>query len=439
MEHRDTTTIEEIQENDLEQMTGDLTDKNGSRPGDHLIEGPLGEAIERLLETAGHQGTITARATALTRKDDFTIVRNKKRRRDSAPSEHPAAQPSSARGPDNPQPRKRPTGLRTIQIQEVKATRANIADARARQASSNQDNYVFIEHCPDFAPYQYLNPMNGHVLVGLSSKALADRLIDQGLEIEGTTLKIFPYHKRAERIIVANLPGFVEDAAIIEALRPYGRVTSIAPIQVNMAFLSFGIKCSKCGKQGRRRANCHTLSRRKFDPKRRVSLSQVDIAPPTVPTGLPVSVPSPPAPPAPSEEVPSTAPVTLTVAPGSPAPHLARLLPPGEAPSSAGTASNPPTTALSSLISPAPTEPMEVAQTEEESTSSTPEGRRVVRTQLDILLRRAPSTLFAPLLVTTPAQKTALLDLVDALWKMKPDSSSSLYKRLHQALDLLRP
>ncbi|UYV76146.1 hypothetical protein LAZ67_13002850, partial [Cordylochernes scorpioides] len=35
MEHRDTTTIEEIQENDLDQMTGDLTDKNGSRPGDH--------------------------------------------------------------------------------------------------------------------------------------------------------------------------------------------------------------------------------------------------------------------------------------------------------------------------------------------------------------------------------------------------------------------
>ncbi|UYV78780.1 hypothetical protein LAZ67_16002723 [Cordylochernes scorpioides] len=35
MEHRDTTTIEEIQENALEQMTGDLTDKDegGLRPG----------------------------------------------------------------------------------------------------------------------------------------------------------------------------------------------------------------------------------------------------------------------------------------------------------------------------------------------------------------------------------------------------------------------
>ncbi|UYV83967.1 hypothetical protein LAZ67_X000718 [Cordylochernes scorpioides] len=56
MEHRDTTTIEEIQENDLEQMTRDLTDKNGSRPGDHLIEEPPGEAIERLLESCRTSG-----------------------------------------------------------------------------------------------------------------------------------------------------------------------------------------------------------------------------------------------------------------------------------------------------------------------------------------------------------------------------------------------
>ncbi|UYV63898.1 hypothetical protein LAZ67_2005915 [Cordylochernes scorpioides] len=55
VEHR-TWSIEEIQENDLEQMTGNLTDKNGSRPGDHLIEEPLGEAIERLLESCRTSG-----------------------------------------------------------------------------------------------------------------------------------------------------------------------------------------------------------------------------------------------------------------------------------------------------------------------------------------------------------------------------------------------
>ncbi|UYV78741.1 hypothetical protein LAZ67_16002621 [Cordylochernes scorpioides] len=56
MEHRDTTTIVEIQENDQEQMTGDLTDKNGSKPGDHLIEEPPGEARERLLESCRTSG-----------------------------------------------------------------------------------------------------------------------------------------------------------------------------------------------------------------------------------------------------------------------------------------------------------------------------------------------------------------------------------------------
>ncbi|UYV80251.1 hypothetical protein LAZ67_18002156 [Cordylochernes scorpioides] len=51
---RDGTTIEEIQENDLEQMTGDLTDKNGSRTGDHFIEEPPG--LERLLESCRTSG-----------------------------------------------------------------------------------------------------------------------------------------------------------------------------------------------------------------------------------------------------------------------------------------------------------------------------------------------------------------------------------------------
>ncbi|UYV83502.1 hypothetical protein LAZ67_23001250 [Cordylochernes scorpioides] len=182
-------------------------------------------------------------------EDDFTIVRNKKRRRGSAPSEHPAAQPSSARGPDNSQPRKRPTGLRTRQLQEVKATRTNISlmleqgRLHPTRTTMSSSSTVLTLH-PTLQSVDKLvrgpknivqfNRMNGHVLVDLSSKALADQFIDQGLEIEGTTLKIFPYRKRAKRIIVANLPGFVEDAAIIETLRSYGLVTSIAHIQVKM-------------------------------------------------------------------------------------------------------------------------------------------------------------------------------------------------------------
>ncbi|UYV78493.1 hypothetical protein LAZ67_16001754 [Cordylochernes scorpioides] len=139
--------------------------------------------------------------------------------------------------------------------QQFKATRANIADAKARQTSSTQDNYIFVEVCPDISSYKYLqaidklvggprnitqfNKMNMHYIVGLASKDLASRLLGSDLDIEGTLLKIFPYRKRAERIVVANLPGFVEDSAVVEALHPYGKVTSIAPILIKMGEYAF--------------------------------------------------------------------------------------------------------------------------------------------------------------------------------------------------------
>ncbi|UYV81506.1 TMOD1, partial [Cordylochernes scorpioides] len=248
--------------------------------------------------------------------DGYTVVKGKKRRLGSTSPEHAARQPNKPGEQRSPQQRKRPTGPRAVPPQEIKATRANIADARARQATTNHENYVFVELCPDIPDYSYLkamstllggpknitqfNRMNGHYIVGLANKDLANRLVADGLEIEGTTLKVFPFRKRAERIVVANLPGFVEDSTIATALGQFGRVTSIAPILVKMgeftftdgrreafillregvrletlptrltiqskgdtpsAFLSFGIKCSKCGKQGHRRANCPALAR----------------------------------------------------------------------------------------------------------------------------------------------------------------------------------
>ncbi|UYV69294.1 hypothetical protein LAZ67_6003158 [Cordylochernes scorpioides] len=183
------------------------------------------------------------------------VVRNKKRRRGSSSSEHAARQPSKPRVQHNTQQRKQLTGPRAMPPQQFKATRANIADAKARQTSSTQDNYIFVEVCPDISSYKYLqaidklvggprnitqfNKMNGHYIVGLASKDLASRLLGSDLDIEGTLLKIFPYRKRAERIVVANLPGFVEESAVVEALHPYGKVTSIAPILIKMGEYAF--------------------------------------------------------------------------------------------------------------------------------------------------------------------------------------------------------
>ncbi|UYV67836.1 hypothetical protein LAZ67_5002189 [Cordylochernes scorpioides] len=232
--------------------------------------------------------------------DDYTVVKSKKRRLSSTP-EHAAKQASRPAEKRGPQQQKRTTGPRSMPPQEIKATRANIADARARQATTNHENYVFVELCPDIPDYSYLKAMstllggpksitqfhrmNGHFIVGLADKELANRLVADGLEIEGTSLRVFPFRKRAERIVVANLPGFVEDSTITTALGQFEKVTSIAPILVKMgeftftdgrreafillreggdtlsAFISFGIKCFKCGKQGHRRANCPALAR----------------------------------------------------------------------------------------------------------------------------------------------------------------------------------
>ncbi|UYV66481.1 RPL24 [Cordylochernes scorpioides] len=254
--------------------------------------------------------------------EGFIVVKAKKRRLGSTSPEHAARQPNKPGEQRSSQQRKRPTGPRAVPPQEIKATRKNIAEAKVRQNSSTHENYIFVERCPEFPDYTYLKAisklvggpndityfgkMNGHFLVGLATKDLALRLAEGDLEIEGTTLRVFPYRKRAERIVVANLPGFVDDFTVVNALSPYGRVTSIAPILIKMgeftftdgrreafillkdgikldrlptrldiqskgdslpAFLSFGIKCSKCGKQGHRRANCPSLARQNSSPR----------------------------------------------------------------------------------------------------------------------------------------------------------------------------
>ncbi|UYV68070.1 hypothetical protein LAZ67_5002968 [Cordylochernes scorpioides] len=105
------------------------------------------------------------------------------------------------------------------------------------------DQCVYLEFCPDFSQAQsflaleaklgkgsvyQLTKMEGHILVGLSSGQLADKLIEEGLDIEDATLRAFPIWKRAERIVLGNIFFFVEDTDLVSALRPYGQVTSIS-------------------------------------------------------------------------------------------------------------------------------------------------------------------------------------------------------------------
>ncbi|UYV61191.1 K02A2.6-like, partial [Cordylochernes scorpioides] len=148
--------------------------------------------------------------------DDYTVVKSKKRRHSSTP-EHVAKQPGRPAEKPSSQQKKRPTGPRSMPPQEIKATRANIAAAKARQATTNHENYIFVELCPDIPDYSYLkaigmlvggpgrisqfNRMNGHYVVGLATKDHASRLVEVGLVIEGTHLKVFPFRKRAERIV----------------------------------------------------------------------------------------------------------------------------------------------------------------------------------------------------------------------------------------------
>ncbi|UYV84317.1 hypothetical protein LAZ67_X001835, partial [Cordylochernes scorpioides] len=343
-------------------------------------------------------------------EEGFTVVKSKKRRHDS-----PVAESNSTRanGPRGRPHRRGATTARIPQVQEVKATHAHIADARARQASSTQDQCVYIEHCPDFRPLHYLQAvdkvvggaenitqltrMNGHVLVGLATKALAARLVDQGLEIEGTILRTFPFRKRAERLLIGNLPFFVEDVAIIDALRPYGRVTSIAPIQFKAGEYAYTdgrreayilLHDGAGSPQGQLPHACQADHRPQASSRpnrgfftRRASTAQSACA--TVPC---TSTPTPP------EEVPGTAPVANARAPRSVAPQPTLPpppTPPGEVPSPAVAAPCTPKATLSPQASLEPIEPMEVAPTEEETTGSTPAGRGKIRAQLNIILEQA--------------------------------------------------
>ncbi|UYV71076.1 K02A2.6-like [Cordylochernes scorpioides] len=474
------------------------------------------------------------------------IIMGRKRRRGSGNSPTTAA-PSSNAGASRTIRRPQSSAGSVPRAQEIRATRAHIADARARQASSSEEHCVYIEHSPELEPFHYLRALdrklggtagviqitkvNCHQLLGLTNRGLAERLISEGLEVEGTLLRAFPFRKRAERITVGNLPFFVADSAVITALSPYGRVTSIAPKQMKAgpyvyvdgrrdvfitlhegitierlptrldinikgqawpAYLSSGIRCSRCHGQGHRRAICPLLAG---------LANNTRMAPPTTPAGVPPpttsappqrSAAQPPAP-APSNlamEVCSAPPMARAVLhPSAPrsSPPAAPALPMEETPSapppvipapslqapegsvgprSANSQHPEPPPARPDFVAPrdplpaqktfgpaAPTPDVEMSIVEETSASSTSLAKNATRVDLDAFIERHPSVSFAgtdalgvssrtkaqrkgPLL--SPPQCDALAGLIGQILDLRPGAASNHYQVLGQVKAELR-
>ncbi|UYV61669.1 hypothetical protein LAZ67_1005797, partial [Cordylochernes scorpioides] len=397
-------------------------------------------------------------------EDDFNVVKTKKRRRESSNSPTAAAPSSNSGG--------------------ARSSRRLHSSARS------------------------ISKVNGHQLLGLANRDLAERLINNGLEVEGTLLRAFPFRKRAERITVGNLPFFVEDSAIIKALGPYGRITSIAPkmmkagpytytdgrreafivlheevtterlpTRLNItikgeawpAYLSSGIKCSRCHGQGHRRANCPLLAGRTTAPGPATPTSPTSVPPATAPRlpQQPSTQPPPPASPSPTMEVSDVLPTSraalhppAALRPSPPAPSALRAEDAPPAP--------PPVNPAPSLRTPgsrepaAPTTDVEMSIVEETFASSTSSAKNATRVDLDAFIEGHPSVSFAetdalglgreevldllssrtkaqrkgPLL--SPPQCDALVGLIGQILDLRPGAASNLYKVLGQVKAELR-
>ncbi|UYV71335.1 hypothetical protein LAZ67_8002676, partial [Cordylochernes scorpioides] len=462
-------------------------------------------------------------------EDNYITVQRKRRRRGSAESPAAAAPSSNIRGAGAIRRPRSSTGW-APRAEEIRTTRAHIAEARARQASSTEDHCVYVERSPELEPFHYMRAiermfgstrevfqvtkMNGHFLVGLANRGMAERLVNEGLEVEGTLHRAFPFRMRAERVTVGNLPFFVGDAAVISALSPFGRVTSIAPklmkagpyiyndgrreafiilregmtierlpTRLNItikgeawpAYLSSGIRCSRCRGQGHRRANCPLLAGRTNAPGPATPTSPTSVPPATAP-GLPhqpsaqpppsaSSSPTmelsdvPPAsraalPPPAAPRPPPPAPLALPVEDTSPAPPpvipAPSLRAPGGSVSPQSTKSGP------------PAQDIEMTVIEESSASSTSSSRTSMRDDLVAFIRRSPTVSFTgtdalglgreevlDLLssrtkaqrkrwLLTPPQTDALAGLIKQILGLKPAGNTNVYKILHQVKSELK-
>ncbi|UYV64622.1 hypothetical protein LAZ67_3001360 [Cordylochernes scorpioides] len=350
-----------------------------------------------------------------------------------------------------------------------------------QMATCTEEQCFFLEYCPGYETYRYLraiggivggtknivqfSKVNGQYLVGLTSRSMAEQLIREGLEIKGTLLRTFPFRRSATRITIGNLPFFVRDAVVIDALARYGRVTSIAPKQLKVgefdftdgrreafillhdgitveklptrsdikikgeawpAYITYGIKCSRCHGQGHRRASCPLLHGQSTTSRRASPPSTTGLPPSTAP-GLPrqsSAVPPAPAPPGPSNRasgapsdscvasLPSAAPWPSTPAPSASPMQAVTPAPPPVTPSAVdpmgprSAASRPEPTPpaqpdLVALPCPLPTREtlgpasstsdVEMTPADKNTASSTSSKKKNTRDDLVVYLRKTPA------------------------------------------------
>ncbi|UYV72076.1 hypothetical protein LAZ67_9001737 [Cordylochernes scorpioides] len=201
--------------------------------------------------------------------DGFTVVRSKKRRRESANSPTAAAHSSSGIGGTRTNRQPHSSAGRVPRAQEIRTTRAHIVEARARQASSTEEQCVYIERCPELEPFHYLSAidrmvggtaeviqiskMNGHFFVGLPNRALAERLIPQdALTPYGRVTSIAPKLMKAGPYIYND--GCREAFIALHEGVAIERLPTRLDITINgeawPAYLTSGIRCSRCHGQG---------------------------------------------------------------------------------------------------------------------------------------------------------------------------------------------
>ncbi|UYV73969.1 Transposase [Cordylochernes scorpioides] len=264
--------------------------------------------------------------------EDFTVIKSRKRRRNSADSPTAAKHYSNPRGAGaTPRPRSSTGWL--PRAEEIKTTRAHIAEARARQASSAEDNCVYVEYSPELEPYHYIravdriiggtnnvyqvSKINGHYLMGPEQQRPGRAPHQRRPRGRRHSLQGLPIPQESDE----NHPGpYIyndgrRDAFIV---LHEGVTTERLPTRLEIkikgevwpAYLSYGIRCSRCHGQGHRRANCPLLHGQSTTSRRASPPSTTDL-PPLTAHGLPgrsSAAPTAPAPTAPAPPSPALGP-----------------------------------------------------------------------------------------------------------------------------------